>query len=164
LPRQIQLNDGQGWERLRPGQFVVFLSDARTDVVLDSDGKLAGDSTCIPVFESMVEAEAHAEQAVERMPSVCAAIYDHRGRSGDPLRRIYHRSIRSRFDPERSARRYAWIGGCLLVAFAIWAVIAAYSTDEHFLWFYILGVKLFVLGAVLFVRGIGFFLDRRRRD
>jgi hypothetical protein len=144
-----------------PGEFVVFLSNWRTDVVVDRDGRTANDATPIPVFESMSEAETYAEQAVAGMPSVCASIYDHQGRSGDPLRRVYHPSVRRRFDPERNARRSAWAGGCLLFAFAIWAVFAAFSSDTHFLWFYIVGMKLLVLGSVLFVHGMGFFIGRR---
>ena len=58
-----------------------------------------------------------------------------------------------RFDPERRARRDTWAGGVLLGAFTIWSIIAAFSSDEHFLWFYI-GMKLLVL----------FFLGRRSTD
>lgn len=116
----------------------------------------------IPVFQSIQEAEIFAEQGVARAPSLCASIYDHRGRSSDPLRRIYHSSLRRKFDPERSARRSAWTGGAFVLAFAIWAIVAV-GTDERFLWFYILGLKLFTIGTVLFVRGVGYFLGRGPR-
>lgn len=161
MHRQIQLNDAAAWESLRPGQFVVFLSDPHSDVLLDVEGSAAGEATAVPVFENMEEAERYAEQSVVRLPSMCASIYDHLGRSGDPLKRVYHESIRKHFDPARSARRSAWVGGCFLGAFVIWAVIAAFSTDEHFLWFYILGMKLLTFGTILFVRGLGYFLGKR---
>jgi len=140
---------------------MVFLSDPQSDVLLGVDGNAAGETTAIPVFENIEEAERHAEQSVARQPSACASIYDYRGRSGDPLKRIYHESLRKRFDPQRSARRSAWVGGCFLGTFVIWAVIAAFSTDEHFLWFYILGMKLLTFGTILFVRGVGYFLGKR---
>jgi hypothetical protein len=161
VSRCIQLGDSEAWERLQPGQFAVFFSDPRTDVLVDERGGPAGVATSVAVFDSLAEAERYAGQIVTSGPVVCAAIYDHHGRAGDPLRRIYHESVRRRFDPQRSARRSAWVGGWFLVAFTVWAWIAAFSTDEHFLWFYILGVKLFILGTVLFVRGIGYFLGNR---
>ena len=161
LRTRIRLNDGPAWENLRPGQFVIFLSDLRTDVILNDEGKPAGEATLVSVFESLAEAKQEAEAEVARVPTACAAIYDHKGRSGDPVRRVYHQSVQRRYDPERRARRDAWAGGSLLVAFIIWSIAAAYSTDEHFLWFYILGMKLLVLGTILFVRGVGFFLGRR---
>jgi hypothetical protein len=64
------------------------------------------------------------------------------------------RPIRHRFDPERRARIYAGTGGCFLGAFTIRALIAAHKSEEYFLWFYIVGTKLLVLGTVLFVRGM----------
>jgi hypothetical protein len=152
LPRQIELNDGAAWEALRPGEFVVFLANAQTEVGLDK--------TSVPVFENLAEADLYAAEAVSHDPAICAAIYDHRGRAGDPVRRVYHESVRKRFDPERSARRSAWTGGVLLGLFAVWSVIASNATDEHFLWFYIVGVKLLVLGTILFVRGVSFFLGK----
>ena len=142
---------------------MVFLANCNTDVLLDDDGSLANDGTSIAVFDSLAEAEEYAARVVAPTPSVCVAIYDHRGRSGDPVRRIYHQSVRHKFDSERRARRYAWIGACFLCAFAIWAIIG-WRTDERFLWFYLLGMKLFTVGTVLFVRGIAFFLGRSNRS
>jgi hypothetical protein len=157
----LRLDDAPAWEALREGQAVVFLANARSEILLDSDGKPANGATSIPVFESIGEAEDYAERTVQRMPTVCAEIYDHRGRGGDPLERVYHESLRKHFDPERRARRYAWTGGCLLGIFAIWAVVAANRSNQHFLWFYLIGVKLLTLGTILFVRGMGFFIERR---
>ena len=157
----IRLNDPAAWETLRPGQFTVFLADAKSDVLLDGDGRPAGDTTSIPVFPSMSEAEVHARQVVAGRPRICAEIYNHQGRSGEPVLRVYDESVRRRFDPELRAKRYVQVGGGLLCAFAIWAVIAANRSSEHFLWFYIVGIKLLTLGTVLFVRGIGFFIGRK---
>jgi hypothetical protein len=138
----------------------VFLSDWRTGTLIDEAGQEAGDRSTAPVFDSLVEAEAYAEQLVAGKPSVCAGIYDHLGRSGDPLRQIYHSSVRARFDPARRARRYVWIGSALLCAFAVWALVGRRS-NEHFLWFYLFGMKFLVLGSILFIRGLAFFIERR---
>ena len=161
--RRLKINDRRAWESLRPGQYVVFVSNCRTDVVLGSDGRPADDETSVPVFDDLAAAEEYARRTVEPTPSVCACIYDHQGRSGDPVRRIYHESVRRRFDPVRRARRYAWAGAGFLCAFVIWALIAS-RDNERFLWFYLLGMKLLVVGTVLLVRGIGFFLGRRGRS
>ena len=164
MPHRIKLDDRSAWDALRPGQYVVFLSDAHTDVVLDSDGRVAGEAMSVPVFECVADAETYAGQIVLSLPHVCAAIYDHHGRACDPLRRVYHESIRHRFDPERRARIYAWTGGSLLATFTIWAFIAAHKSDEHFLWFYIVGMKLLVLGTVLFVRGMSHIWAEKRTN
>ena len=154
------MNDVAGWTTLHPGQYVVFLSNCDTDVLLDNDGRLANDQTAVPVFDRLADAEEYAARIVRPTPSVCAGIYDYQGRSGDPVLRVYHESARRRFDPERRARRYVWIGACFLCAFFIWWIIGS-RTNERFLWFYLLGMKLFTVGTVLLVRGIGFFIGRR---
>jgi hypothetical protein len=157
---RIQLNDGPAWENLRPGQYVVFLSNCDSDVLLNSDGTPANDQTWVPVFDSLAEAEDYGTRAIQSTPTVCAGIYDHQGRSGDPVLRIYHQSARRRFDPERRARRYAWAGASFLSAFVIWSIIGS-RTNERFLWFYLLGIKLFTVGTVLLIRGLSFFIGRR---
>ena len=157
---RIQLNDGAAWESLGPGHYVVFLSDTRTEITLDESGGAASGQTLIPVFESLAQAETYAEQVVSRSPHVAASIYDHHGRAGDPIRQLHHESVRHRFDPVRHARIETWVGGSFLFAFTAWAVVANRS-EEHFLWFYILGVKLFVLGTVLFVRGVSHLWQRK---
>ncbi len=157
----IRLDDASAWEALRPGQFVVFLAGARSEILLDRDGRTADHTTSVPLFDSLDDAERYAEKTVASMANVCGEIYDHHGRSGDPVKRVYPESLRRRFDPERSARRYAWAGGGLLCVFTIWAIVGANRSDLHFLWFYIIGMKLLTLGTILFVRGVGFFIGRR---
>ena len=147
----------------QPGQFLVYLADVRTDILLDPQtGAIARQSPRIPTFNSFEDAAEYAEQAVRRFPKARADIYDHTGRAGDSLKRIYPPELRRRYDPRRRARRDTWLGGTLLALFAIWSVTAATRSDMHFLWFYIVGMKLLVVGTVFFVRGVGWFLDNRR--
>ena len=161
LTRSIQLNDAAAWESLSAGHYAVFLSNANSDVLIDGSGAIASGDTSVAVFDSIEAAEAFAKETVADSREICAAIYDHHGRSGDPLRRVYHEDIQHRFDLQRRARRDSWAGGCLLGAFVIWSVVAAKLSDMHFLWFYIIGMKLLVLGTILFVRGIGYFLGQK---
>jgi hypothetical protein len=161
LHQEIKISDRPAWDHLCPGQFVVFFKDSRTDVVTDSAGRPADDFTSVAVFESVADAETYAGNMVALAPTLCAEIYDHLGRGGDPVRRIYDESIRRHFDPERRARRYAWTGGCLLVGFCLWSILAARLSSEHFLWFYIIGIKMLTLGTVLFVRGTSYFIGKR---
>lgn len=114
----LRLNDDVSrWASSHPGQYVVFLSNCDSDVLLDNDGRPANDQTSVQVFDSLAEAEEYATRVVQPTPSVCAGIYDYQGRGGDPVLRVYHESARQRFDPERRARRYAWVGACFLAAF-----------------------------------------------
>ena len=159
----ISLDNQDAWTRLHDGQFVVYLSSARTDVLLDpSTGALATGTTAIPVFDTLQDALQYAEEAVQRVPTARADLYDHHGRSGDAIRRIYPAALRRRYDPVRRAHRDTWVGSLLLAAFALWAVTFANRSNEHFLVFYIVGMKLLVLGSIFFIRGVGYFLDHRR--
>jgi len=161
LHQEIKLGDLPALDHLRPGQLIVFFKDARSDVVTDTAGRPANECTTVAVFNGVADAEVYANTIVAATPTLCAEIYDHRGRSGEPLRRVYDESLRRRFDPERRARQHTWIGGCLLLAFCLWAILAARLSSEHFLWFYIVGIKIFTLGTVLFVRGMSYFMSKR---
>ncbi len=146
----------------QPGQFYVYLANARTDILLDpSTGAIAKESTSIPLFDSFEDAVHYAEEAVQRLPKARADVYDHRGRAGDSLKRIYPEALRRRYDPLRRARREFWAGSVLLILFVGWAITFANRSDSHFLWFYIIGMKLLVLGLTFFLRGAGYLLDHR---
>ena len=143
---------------MRPGQFVMLLASCNSDMLLDRDGSVANGETSVPVFDTLPEAVEFATRSIAPSPSVCACIYDHYGRSGDPVRRIYHESVRHRFDEQIRARRHVWAGPAFSAHLAIWAVIA-WRDNERFLWFYIFGIKLFTVGTVLCVRGSAFSSD-----
>lgn len=161
---QIPLTDQRSWSSIPEGHFPVFLSAVRTDILLDPDtGSPATNSTVIPVLDSLSDALQYAEEAVQRVPTARADIYDHHARAGDPLRRIYPVALRRRYDPLRRARRDTWGGSILLGAFAIWSVFAIGGSNQHFLWFYMVGMKMLVLGSIFFIRGVGYFLDNRAR-
>lgn len=161
---RISLDDHPSWTRLHQGQFVIYLADARTDVLLDPwTGAFAANDTEVPVFDSIDEAAAFGEDAVQRIPTARANVYDHHGRAGDSLRRIYPVSLRRKYDPLRRARRDTWIGGTLLAIFILWACTVANNSNTHFFWFYMMGMKILVLGSIFFIRGVGSLLDHRTR-
>jgi len=146
----------------KPGQFYVYLANPRTDILLDpTTGAIAQEATPVPIFASFEDAVHYAEQAVKRLSEARADIYDHRGRAGDSLKQVYPEALRRRYDPLRRARREFWAGIILLGLFAVWAITFANKSDMHFLWFYILGMKLLVLGLIFVTRGVGYFLGHR---
>jgi hypothetical protein len=148
----------------KEGQFLVYLASARTDVLLDpATGVMATEDTPIPVFDRFEDAVQYAEEAVRRIPTARADVYDHNGRAGDSLRRIYPPALRRRYDPARRARRDAWAGSILLGLFVVWAITLANRSETHFFWFYMGGIKILVLGSIFFIRGIVYFLDQRTR-
>jgi hypothetical protein len=167
MSRSIHINNPADWERLRPGDFVVFLIDAYTEVVCASDGKASSGDETIPVFDSLEAARVHAEAAVESMLRLCAQAFDHRdwdyrGRAGDPVEQVYHKSLRRRFDRRRQAKNECLAGGAMLGCFGVWVIWGA-ASDWRFLWFYLIGLKLFIVGSLLTVRGVGWMLGQKKR-
>src|SRR4051812_1914 len=77
-------------EIIQPGEYSVFVLTAATRSPRDPEGG------CFPSGEEAVaicinldQAEKLANEVVARHPELCAEVYDHRGKSGEPLRVIY---------------------------------------------------------------------------
>lgn len=69
------------------GQYAVFHTDVRSDIEKKPDGHFLSpndDSTCL-VFDSLAEAEAYCENKVEQIPNLRCDIYDHTGKSKQPM-------------------------------------------------------------------------------
>ncbi|HET6841429.1 MAG TPA: hypothetical protein VFK06_07045 [Candidatus Angelobacter sp.] len=94
------------------GQYAVFHTDVRSDTEKKPDGSFLGadeDSTCL-VFDSLAEAEAYCEAKVERISNLRCDIYDHTGKSKQPMLTYVNKAYLN------SPRKYAIWG---------WVAIAA---------------------------------------
>jgi hypothetical protein len=69
------------------GQYAVFHTDVRSDTEKKPDGRFLDpgeDSTCL-VCDSLAEAEAYCEAKVEQISNLRCDIYDHTGKSKQPI-------------------------------------------------------------------------------
>jgi hypothetical protein len=114
------------------------------------DGKASSGDETIRVFDSLEAARVHTEAAVKSMPRLCAQIYGYRGRAGDPVEQVYHKSLQRRFDRRRQARNE-------------WLTIWGPASDRRLLWLYLIELKLFVVGSLLTARGVGWILGQKKR-
>lgn len=73
---------------VRPGQYAMFLSDARSAEHVGADGKPQpkGAATCL-IFDDRQSATAYAREKSERMPILCE-VYDSAGKANPPLARF----------------------------------------------------------------------------
>ena len=116
---------------VRPGQFVMFAKGLDSGVPCDADGRPFADlaqATCV-IADSLAEAQALAEAAVARTPSIRIDIFDHEGRAHAPLLTVLHPSRAQAADTHpnvlRTRRLIAWA----LIAAGIPLIVFAYV--EH---------------------------------
>ncbi len=79
------------------GEYAVFLLAAVDRTPRDSEGRpfSSGDQS-VAICSDLAAAEEFANAVVARHPELCAQIYDHLGKAGEPLRVIYEPSVRGK--------------------------------------------------------------------
>jgi len=113
---------------VRPGQFVLFAKVLDSGTPCDMEGRTFADlslATCV-IGDGLAEAEAFAEAAVARTPSMRIDIFDHEGRAQPALVTVLHPSRAQAADTHprvlRKRRVIAWVliaTGVPLLVFAI---------------------------------------------
>jgi len=99
---------------IRPGQFAAFAKSQATGVACDAGGQPFADdaaSTCL-FFDSIHDARAWCEEAVQRQPSLRFDIFDAEGRVHPPLLTVLHPGRAATLDTSppqmRRRRMMAW--------------------------------------------------------
>jgi hypothetical protein len=139
---------------IRDGEYCVFILSAGGRLQRDMEGR-----TFAPGYESVAicpdldEAVDLARAVVALHPVLCAEVYDHEGKSGEPLQVVYEASVRGRYEGRPYAKREAgW--GLTLVSLASGFIIFDFRHNLEWMWGYIIGMKLFVIGASFLTRGL----------
>jgi hypothetical protein len=147
---------------MKHGQYAVILNDVQSDVTLNENGAVADSDATVPIFSTLTAAQSYAHEIVTWLPRAAASIYDHRGKGGGLVETVYHESIRHRFDPIPKARRDCLLGAVFLLA-ATTVIIYTAMNDWRFIWTYVVGPKLLILGLGFSIRGISVLVDPPQR-
>jgi hypothetical protein len=128
---------------IRPGQYAAFLRDRDTSAPLSND---------VTIFDSLPEAHAWGETICAAHPRARCDIYDSDGLANDAVESIYNAAVRGNYVGPKPARRRLYGG---LAAVCVGSALIAWDVhrDLLFLWGYILGVKMVLVGGALAIQG-----------
>jgi hypothetical protein len=135
---------------IRSGQFVAFATPS--------------DGTCV-LFESLSEARAYCEAAVQAAPATRFDVFDAQGRAEPPLLTIVHPSREGTLDTHPPAmRRRRVIGWALIVVGALILVWTYWkSPDVEAIFPGVIGINLLLAGGRLLWFNLGIRETERAR-
>lgn len=146
---------------IHPGQFCIFIRTAETRYPVASDGQPFPDGEAsVEILDGLEAAVGYAREIVGRHPNLCCDIYDHNGKSGDPIQTVYNAAVEGKYVGLSAAKRDTLIGLGILSVAASFIVYDAVR-DLLWIWGYILGMKLTLVGGNYFVRGIAGICEHR---
>jgi hypothetical protein len=144
--------EGVHWSSaIRPGQYCAFLRDRDTSAPLSID---------VTIFDSLAEARAWGEAICAQQPRARCDIYDSDGLANDAVESIYNAAVRENYVGPKPARRRLY-GGLAAVSVGIALIAWDVHRDLLFMWGYILGVKLVLVGGALAIQGSLMLRDLR---
>jgi hypothetical protein len=142
----------------------VFVFEIRTHVPRDAEGRFPADGeSCVAICDDRNEAVACAEGVVARHPELCCEVYDHEGKSGEPLQVVYNPAVEGRYRGRPLERRItAWGSAVFLCGATLIAV--DFRHGLAWIWGYVLGLKMLIVGTGLLVRGLAGLLESGRKQ
>jgi hypothetical protein len=152
--------EGFHWSSaIQPGQYAAFLRDRDTSVPLTADGLFAAHKS-VTIFDSLDEARAWGEEICTRHSRARCDIYDSAGLANDAVESIYNAAIRGNYVGPKPARRRLY-GGLAAVCIGIVLIAWDVHRDLLFIWGYILGIKMVLVGGAVAIQGVLMLRDSR---
>ena len=145
--------EGIHWSSaIQPGQYAAFLRDRDTSVPLTADS--------VTIFDSLPEARAWGEEICARNARARCDIYDSDGLANDAVESIYNAAVRDNYVGPKPARRRLYWG---LAVMCVGSALIAWDVhrDLLFIWGYIVGVKMVLVGGSLATQGVLMLRDLR---
>ena len=141
---------------IRPGQFAAFAKDVATAAPCDAEGRpFYGENaaSCL-IFDSIEEARAFCEAAVERQPALRFDVFDADGRVQPPLLTITHRDCASGLDTSPAQmgkrRRIAWWLLCAGLPLLIYGYVEFGNRQRDITLPVFLGINMVLVAGRLF--------------
>jgi hypothetical protein len=153
-------DEGIHWtSRIRSGQYALFIRDRDTCVPIAAEGQFAAHHF-VAIFDSLPEARASGEEVCAKHPRARCDIYDSEGLANDPVESIYNAAVRQNYVGPKPARRRLYSG---VAAVCVGIVLIAWDVhrDLLFMWGYIVGVKMVLIGGAAAVQGALMLRDLR---
>jgi hypothetical protein len=136
--------EGIHWSSaIRPGQYAAFLRDRDRSVPLTAD---------VTIFDSLAEARVWGEEICARHSRARCDIYDSEGLANEAVESIYNASVRGNYVGPKPARRRLY-AGLAAVCVGIFLIAWDVHRDLLFLWGYIVGIKMVLVGGSVAVQG-----------
>lgn len=95
-----------------------------------------------------------------RHPELCCEIYDHEGKSGEPLQVVYNPAVEGRYRGRPLERRIT-IWGSVVFSCGAALIVVDIQHGLAWIWGYVLGLKMLVVGTGLLVRGLSGLYEGR---
>jgi hypothetical protein len=148
-------------EIIRSGEYCVFIVGAADHIPRDYAGRPFKDGEAyVQIASDLAEALRFADGVVARHPELCCEIYGDEGKSGEPLRTIYNDAERGKYEGLPLARREA-LTGSSIVTVGLLLIVYDAKRDLTWLWGYIIGLKLLIIGGSYLVRGVAGLCEHR---
>jgi hypothetical protein len=114
----------------------------------------------VTIFDSLSEARAWGDEICARHPRARCDIYDSEGLANDALESIYNAAVRGDYVGPKPAWRRLYAG---LAAVCVGSLLIAWDIhrDLLFMWGYIVGIKMVLIGGSLATQGILMLRDLR---
>jgi hypothetical protein len=112
-----------------------------------------------PDFDTAVR---FAEGVVAGHPELCCEIYGSEGKSGEPLQTVYEASVRGKYEGLPFAKRETAIGLAVILVASLFFFYDV-RRDLRWMWGYIIGAKLLIIGGSYLVRGAAGLFEYRLR-
>jgi hypothetical protein len=144
---------------IQPGQYAAFLRDRDSSVPLTADGQFAAHNS-VTIFDSLSESRAWGEEICERHSRVRCDIYDSEGLANDAVESIYNTAVKGNYVGPKPARRRLY-GGLAAVCAGSVLIAWDFHRDLLFMWGYILGLKMVLIGGAVAIQGTLMLRDLR---
>ena len=150
-----------------PGQFAVFARDDATGVPCDMDGVrfVAGAETCA-IVDSIAEARAVCDTALQRHPSIRFDVFDSDGRTRPPILTVLHPDRAAAFETSpRQMRKRQVIAWALIIAGIPLMVFASVEYHERDIILpAFLGINMVIVGGRLLWMNLALRETERARE
>jgi hypothetical protein len=153
-------------EIIRDGQYAVFIYDAPTHVACDAQGEcfVSGAGVSVALCGDLTKAAEFARGVVGAHPELCCEIYDHEGKAKEPVQVVYNPAVRHKYEGLRYHKREV-VWGVAAISVGIPFMLYDYYREFLWIWGYVIGLKLTIVGVVLLARGlVGCYTRRRERS
>ena len=149
-------------DSIQPGEYAVFILNARSRLATNDAGQpfRTGEAST-RICPDLPSAIVFAESVVDAHPELCCQIYDSTGKSGDPIETVYNPSEQGKYVGLPVAKRELLIGCCLIAA-AIPFIVYDARHELAWLWGYVVGLKLTVVGSTFAIRGTAGIIEHHR--